>query len=303
MDALTAILSRNLPTPVQEIFEPPFRQANIQLFLKRDDLIHPEVSGNKWRKIKYNLPEAVQRGQKTILTFGGAFSNHIAATAAACQLAGLQSIGIIRGEELSKSANPTLLRATEQNMLLKFISRESYRKRNDKEFQESLHKEFGDFYLIPEGGANSLGRKGCEEIMDEVREHFDIICVACGTGTTARGIISALKPNQKVIVFSALKNNAHSEREFCPSGSDTSAGAFQYISDFHFGGFAKHTPELLQFIKHFRAKHSVELDFIYTAKMLFGIYALIQKGFFRRGTKILAIHTGGIQGNQSLQNI
>jgi len=295
-------LSQNLPTPIHQIQELQFEDKGVQLFLKRDDLIHPEISGNKWRKLKYNLIAAQQQQHDTILTFGGAYSNHIAATAAACRLVGMKSIGIIRGEELSKKENRTLRKAADDGMRLKFISRENYRRKTEAAFLETLGKQFQKFFLIPEGGSNELGIKGCAEIMNEVQEQFDFICVACGTGTTMAGILSATHHKQNVIGFPAFKSGEDLEKvlQQLLNTDNNTADSCELMSDYHFGGYARHTPELLQFIRSFKAKHQIELDFIYTGKMLFGVYDLIQKDFFPSGSKILAIHTGGLQGNQSI---
>ena len=305
MREILNIFNQHLPTPIHQIHETLFEEKEVQLFLKRDDLIHPEVSGNKWRKLKYNLQEAQRKNLDTILTFGGAYSNHIAATAAACKMAGMKSIGIIRGEELNEQDNPTLRKAIEDGMLLHFISREEYRRKNESVFIEKLHQRFGDFYLIPEGGANEFGMKGCMEIMQEVQEHFDIVCIACGTGTTLAGIVASLQPNQKALGFPALKGGDFLEKEIFnlmkQSGNSTSQ-SFQLISKYHFGGYARHTPELLQFIRDFKTSQGIELDFIYTGKMLFCIYEMIKNDFFPRGANILSVHTGGLQGNNSVKS-
>ncbi len=289
-----------LPTPIHQIHETLFEEKGVQLFLKRDDLIHLEVSGNKWRKLKYNLQEAQRKNLDTILTFGGAYSNHIAATATACRLAGMKSIGIIRGEELNEKDNPTLRKAVQDGMRLHFISREEYRRKNESMFIEKLHQRFGDFYLIPEGGANEFGMKGCMEIMQEVQEHFDIVCIACGTGTTLAGIVASLLPHQNALGFPALKGGEFLEKEILnllkKIGYSTSQ-SFQLIAQYHFGGYARHTPELLQFIRDFKTSQGIELDFIYTGKMVLGIYEMIKNDYFAQGTKILVVHTGGVQGN------
>lgn len=303
MPDIHALLSKSLPTPVHPIREQLFHAAGVQLFLKRDDLIHPEIAGNKWRKLKYHLLEAQRMHLNTVLTFGGAYSNHIAATAAACRIAGMKSIGIIRGEELSPAANPTLRMAAANGMRLEFISREKYRNKEDAEFIKTFHHEYGDFFLIPEGGAGNLGMKGCAEILDEVPEQYDFICVACGTGTTLAGILLACKPGQKVLGFPALQNQAFSDkavRDFLNTTMIAFPDSCKLVNEYHFGGYAQHTPELIQFIREFKLKHHIELDFIYTGKMLFGIYDMLKKGCFAQGAKILAIHTGGVQGNKGI---
>lgn len=302
MQDIQTLLNRSLPTPVEQIYAPLLAERGIQLFIKRDDLIHPEVSGNKWRKLKYNLAEAQRLHLDTILTFGGAWSNHIAATAAACRLAGMKSIGIIRGEELDEEDNPTLRKAKENGMCLEFVSRENYRRKNETDFMWSLQQRFGEFYSVPEGGANAHGVKGCAEILNEVKEHYDVICAPCGTGATIAGMLSVLKPNQMLLGFPALKNAAFLENEIhrLAGGKKELMNNCRIMPGYHFGGYARHTPELLRFTKDFAEHHRLELDFVYTGKMLFGIFDLIRKDFFRQGTKVLAIHTGGLQGNTGI---
>lgn len=303
MQNFYAALEKNLPTPVQQIDEPEFAEQGVQLFLKRDDVIHPEISGNKWRKLKYNLLEAQRQGCDTVVTFGGAYSNHIAATAAACRLAGIKSVGIIRGEELNVSGNATLKKAAGDGMLLKFISRDDYRRKEAEDFLTELQLQYDKCFMIPEGGANAYGLQGCAEILKEVKEPFDVVCVACGTGTTMAGILTTASHNHQVIGFSALKGGAflaEEARALLRKANKQAVAPCRVITDYHFGGYARHTAELIQFIYDFKTKYNIELDFAYTGKMLFGIYDLIQKGFFHSGTKILAIHTGGTQGNSSI---
>jgi len=300
MPDITELFERNLPTRVQQIIEPQFEERGILLFLKRDDLIHPEVSGNKWRKLKYNLLAAQRHKFGTILTFGGAYSNHIAATAAACRIAGIKSIGIIRGEELSERDNPTLRKAAQDGMHLEFISRQNYRRKAEPDFLETLQQKFGGCWIVPEGGSNQYGIKGCLEIMDELEDQFDFICIACGTGTTMAGIISS-KPGQQVIGFTVFKNGIFMEEELSKllSVNKLTLGNYQLMTAYHFGGYARYAPELVQFMNDFESQYGIALDFIYTGKMMFGIYDLIRKEFFPPGSKILAIHTGGLQGNTS----
>ena len=178
-------------SPVQEVNDPILKDSGVRLLIKRDDLIHEQISGNKWRKLKYNISEAVQQNHHTILTFGGAYSNHISATAFACKKVGLESIGIIRGED--DSTNPTLNFARENGMQLEFVSREDYRRKNEDDFLDELEQRFGRFFLVPEGGANGLGVRGCAEILSEVEEQFDIVCCSAGTGTTLAGLAITLK--------------------------------------------------------------------------------------------------------------
>jgi 1-aminocyclopropane-1-carboxylate deaminase len=266
----------------------------IQLYIKREDKIHPFISGNKYRKLKYNIIEAQNQKHNTLLTFGGAYSNHIAAVASAGKEFGFKTIGVIRGEELANkiSENPTLSFAQECGMQFKFISRESYRDKTSIAFMSSLKNEFGGFYLIPEGGTNELAVKGCEDILTDKDETFDIICCAVGTGGTISGLINASKPHQKILGFPALKGD-FLQKEI---GKFTAKSNWELITDYHFGGYAKINSELVEFINRFKQEYKIQLDPIYTAKMMFGIFDLIDKGFFKKGTKILAIHTGGLQG-------
>lgn len=266
----------------------------VDLYIKREDTIHPHISGNKYRKLKYNLVEAKEQGHDTLLTFGGAFSNHIAATACAGHEAGLKTIGVIRGEELTERwhENPTLKLASEHGMLFHFVSRSEYRERGNLEFHDQLKASFGNFYLLPEGGTNDLAIKGCMEILNEADARFDFICSCVGTGGTISGLINSVKAHQTVLGFPALKGDFLREDilKFAQNKN------WDLISDYHFGGYAKVNANLVDFINTFKKKTDIPLDPIYTGKMLFGIFDLIKKDFFKPGTQILAIHTGGLQG-------
>lgn len=266
----------------------------ISLTVKREDQLHPEISGNKYRKLKYNILEAQKQQKKTLLTFGGAYSNHIAATAAAGKEYGFKTIGIIRGDELTNkvSENPTLTYAQSCGMIFKFISRSDYRKKEEVSFIEALDKEYGDFYLIPEGGTNKLAVKGCEEILTKDDVDFDYICTCVGTGGTIAGIINSAKTRQKVLGFSALKGDFLEEeiRKY------TTLNGWQLITDYHFGGYGKIKPELITFMNEFKEKTGISLDPIYTGKMVFGIIDMIKKNLIDKNSKILVIHTGGLQG-------
>ena len=282
----------------QKITHPLLDEAGIALDIKREDQIHTYVSGNKFRKLKYNLREAQAKGYKTILTFGGAYSNHIAATAAAGKLMGFKTIGVIRGEELANdlprvlSENDTLQFATDHHMQLKFVSREDYREKASTSFLEKLTKEFGSFYIIPEGGTNELAVKGCEEILVSTDDQYDYLCCAVGTGGTIAGIINASSDHQKVIGFPALKGdflNAEINKY-------TSKVNWSLNTEYHFGGYGKINTELIEFMNRFKEEQYITLDPIYTAKMIYGIFDKIQKGDFTKNTRILAVHTGGLQG-------
>lgn len=275
---------------------------NIQIFLKREDLLHPHISGNKFRKLKYNLLEARMLKVNTILTFGGAFSNHILATAAAAKENDFKAIGVIRGEELVNQykENPTLVLAEQFGMKFYFVDRETFRLKNDNDFIAELKNEFGDFYLVPEGGTNDLAIKGCEEILTNDDSDFDYICCAVGTGGTISGLINSSNiEKHKIIGFSALKGDFLNDdiRKFAKQDN------WKLITDYHFGGYGKVKPELITFLNEFYAQTRIPLDPIYTGKMMFGIVDLIEKGFFPDNAKILAIHTGGLQGIRGINKI
>ena len=278
----------------QEIKSTLLTKKGIQLFIKREDVIHPYISGNKYRKLKYNLIEAESKGFKTLLSFGGAFSNHIAAVAAAGKVYGFNTIGVIRGEELETQINnnDTLRYANSCGMQLKFISRSSYRLKHTDEFKKALIREFDNFYMIPEGGTNSLAVKGCEEILTPSDKDFDVVCSSVGTGGTLSGLINCSKLGQQVLGFQALKGDFLQDdiRKFVKNDH------WKLIDDYHFGGYAKVNTELINFINDFKDKNDVPLDPVYTGKMIFGIIDLVKKGYFKEGTRILAIHTGGLQG-------
>ncbi len=275
-------------TPIQEIKSSLLEKAGVNVFVKREDLNHPFVSGNKWWKLKRNLEQAKEEGVSTLLTFGGAYSNHIYATAAAAQELGFKCIGIIRGEEIT-ALSKTLQFATEQGMQLHFISREAYRQKAQDEFVARLKDQFGDFYLIPEGGTNSLAVQGVEEFAQQLNKEMDADFV------------------WRVIGFSSLKGDFLSEEvrrlldEEIEGEEVSKLERYQksnwHIEDgYHFGGYAKHTPELLMFIKNFEKEFSIPVEHVYTGKLFFGLFDLIQRGHFPKGSKIMALHTGGLQG-------
>jgi 1-aminocyclopropane-1-carboxylate deaminase len=280
---------------------PLFAEKQVTLAIKREDLLHPFISGNKFRKLKYNLLAANKMGYHTILTFGGAYSNHIAATAYAAKEKGINSIGIIRGEELRESwhHNTTLLKAHEDGMIFKFVSRGDYRKKEESEFLADLKNEFGDFYLVPEGGTNELAIKGCEEILVSGDQQFDYICTSVGTGGTVAGLINSSFPHQTVLGFSSLKGEFLKE----DIKKITNNNRWELISDYHFGGYAKISQELIHFINDFKEQTNISLDPIYTGKMLFGLFDRVLRNTFAKETKILAIHTGGLQGIAGMNSV
>ena len=290
--------------PLQRINDPEIADFAVDLYVLRTDLNHPHISGNKLYKLKYNLEEAALQQKETILTFGGAYSNHIAATAAAGRENGFKTIGIIRGERMPE-LNPTLRFAEEQGMQLHFVSRETYRKKNDPDFFEHLpfsnstNPELNNSFIIPEGGANKAGIKGCSGITRSIPIPFDYVCCPCGTGTTLTGIILSLQEHQQALGFQVLKgeNYIRSEVESWLREFSSDQQNWSVSEEYYFGGYAKTTVELMRFKAAFEQQNAIPLDPVYTAKMMYGIYDLIKKGSFKRGQTVVAVHTGGLQGN------
>ena len=269
-------------------------QHAVQLDVLREDLNHPLIQGNKFRKLKYNLVEAQKLNLDTLLTFGGAYSNHIHATAAAAKAFGFKSIGVIRGEELAnKELNPSLKDAQAMGMELKFISRSEYRDVTQNQNYHHLQERFPKTYILPEGGSNELAVKGCEEILDDRTSIYDFICVPMGTAGTISGIIRSAEPHQKILGFPALKG-----ADFLKASieSYTNHTHYEIINAYHFGGYAKFTDVLIKFVNNFSAETKIPLEPIYTGKMFYGILDLIENDYFPENSKILAIHTGGLQG-------
>jgi 1-aminocyclopropane-1-carboxylate deaminase/D-cysteine desulfhydrase-like pyridoxal-dependent ACC family enzyme len=283
-------------TPLIELKSPFLEERRIRFLVKREDLNHPYVSGNKWWKLKYNLAEARQQEKEKIITFGGAFSNHIRATAAAASAMGLRSIGIIRGEE-ALPLNDNLAFAKAKGMELNFISRTDYRRKAEVEFLEDLERVHPDCYIIPEGGTNNPAVKGCIELGDLMSTiDFDFMVVPVGTGGTLAGLALGL-PDRKLIGISVLKDGHflnESVRELCASFQPQSLDNWQILMGYHFGGYAKKTDDLIAFIRSFTQEYSIPLEPVYSGKMMFAIFDLIRKGFFPEGSTVLSIHTGGI---------
>ena len=283
----------------QNVVTDSIERAGIILHMKREDELHPYISGNKYRKLKYNLIEAKAAGANTLLSFGGAFSNHISALAYAGKKYGFQTIGVIRGEELGADLemtlknNTTLQQAFENGMRFKFISRANYRYKQTDDFIAALRQEFGNFYLVPEGGTNDLAIKGCEEILTEMDQDYDFICVAAGTGGTISGLINSAFDRQKILGFPSLKGVFLEDEieKLSPAKKN-----WELIHDYHFGGYAKINENLISFINDFYQQTTIPLDPVYTGKMMFGIADMIKNKYFNRNCKILAIHTGGLQG-------
>jgi 1-aminocyclopropane-1-carboxylate deaminase/D-cysteine desulfhydrase-like pyridoxal-dependent ACC family enzyme len=277
--------------PLTEVSHPLLKAHTVRLFVKRDDLIHPYISGNKWRKLKYNISEMQRLKKGVMLTFGGAYSNHILAVAAAGNKLGFKTIGMIRGEE-PKDKNPVLLKAEKLGMQLHYVSREEYRKKETKEFMDKLQNIFGDFYLVPEGGANEWGVKGCEEIVREIKTDYSYICCSSGTGATVAGIALSLPADKKAIGFCVHRGG----EAIAENIKAWTGGKDNYIlnNHYHFRGFAKSTPELTRFLHDFSIETNIPVEPVYTGKMFFGIFDLVSNNFFKPSTAIVAIHTGGI---------
>ena len=292
----------NENTPLEKVNDPLLKERKISLFIKREDLNHPLMSGNKWHKMKYNLQEAIKQGKNTLLTFGGAYSNHIYATAAVGKIFNLNTIGIIRGEE-HLPLNPTLSFAKDNGMKLYYLDRTSYREKNSPEIINQLRKKFGDFYLLPEGGTNEFAVKGCGEIISKINIDFNFVCCPCGTGGTLAGLISGLQGHNFALGFAVLKGASFLKRDvssLLKISGNSSLINWDINLDYHFGGYAKFNSALMDFISRFTLLTKIPIEPIYTGKMLFGIYDLISKDYFNEGSRIVALHTGGLQGLRGL---
>jgi 1-aminocyclopropane-1-carboxylate deaminase len=291
------MIELDIHSPVEEIRNPLFTKRGIQVFVKRDDMIHPFISGNKWRKLKYLLRDAEKLNQDHLVTFGGAYSNHLLATACAGAKFGFQTTAFVRGEEVK---NETLTLCRLFGMSLKFIDRESYR--HKKELFDQYFQDNANAYFIDEGGAGALAVKGCAELIHELPEEYDHVFCAAGTGTTASGIIKGI--SERAIptithVIPVLKGAEFLRTEIELNSGDNS---FEFHSGYHFGGYAKTNDELLSFIKDFCSSYGILIEPVYTGKMFFSLFDLITKDYFTPGSKILAIHTGGLSGIYGMIN-
>ena len=287
-----------IPSPLESINYPLFTEKQINVYVKRDDLIHAEISGNKWRKLKYNLIAAKAQNKNTILTFGGAYSNHISATGATGKKNGFKTIGVIRGEE-TLPLNPTLLQAEKDGMRFLYVSRTDYRKKNTTEFINKLKEKLGDFYIIPEGGGNKLGVKGCNDIVNEIDIDFNYILTDCGTGATLAGICEVLEVNQKAIGIPVLKGGEFINDEvklWLGDAYTRVENQYSLETGYHFGGYAKYKPELIEFMRGFYTQTNIKTDPIYTGKLFYALVDLAKKDYFKRGSTIVVVHTGGLQG-------
>lgn len=283
---------------LQEINYPNWLDRDLEVSVLREDLVHPYISGNKWRKLKYNIIDFYNSGKKTLLTFGGAFSNHLVATAAFSYENKINAIGIVRGENAD---NDYLNFVRKNGMKLHFISRKDYRNKNTKEFITNIQKELleknlinehNDVFILPEGGSNASAVKGAGEIMDEIPDNCNYIACACGTGATITGISKKLLPHQKAIGISVLKANGYFEKEIARLGGDLKNIILN--SDYHFGGYAKKNKLLLDFCDDFILKTNIPIEPVYTGKLFFAMDDLIKNNYFKKGDKVTLIHTGGV---------
>ena len=284
--------------PVIQPLNPEWYGAAVQqVDMLRLDAIHPHISGNKWYKLKYNIAYAKENGCTSLLTFGGGYSNHLAATAAAAKAFGIKAIGVIRG--VYDKTTPTLDFCKENGMHLHFIPREEYAHKNDPAWLQSFAGQFGMPYIIPEGGANEQGRKGAEGIAGYIPEAYTHICVSMGTGTTLAGICNGLENIQQTVYgYAPMKGGKYLADEL--AGVINAANRWTIFDEWHFGGFGKHNADLVAFMNSFFEKNNIPLDIVYTGKMMYGVQQQIQAGFFPPEAKILCIHTGGLQGNASV---
>ncbi|MEU6811248.1 pyridoxal-phosphate dependent enzyme [Streptomyces sp. NPDC046831] len=289
-----ADLAPRLPSPLQEVADDRFTGRGLRLLLKRDDLIHPELIGNKWRKLAPNLRAAAGR---PIVTFGGAYSNHLRATAAAGRLLGLPTVGVVRGQELAyRPLNPSLARCVADGMRLHFVDRATYRRKAEPETLAAVLRAAGagDAHVVPEGGSNSLAVRGCRELGRELRGRTDVAAVACGTGGTLAGLAAGLAPGQRALGIPVLKGGflgagvqALQEEAF-----GARRGSWSLDDRFHFGGYARTGPELGAFAEDFTGRHGVPVERLYVAKLLYALVRLAEEGAFPRGTTITAVVTG-----------
>lgn len=278
---------------IEGIFSDLLKEKGVELDIQREDKIHPFISGNKWRKLKYTLQKFNPSIHKQIITFGGAFSNHLSATAFACKQKNIKLICVIRNP-YTEEKNPTI-RFLEKNLAkIEFISREEYKKIRTNGLPTFLEEKYPNSFIIPEGGSGEDGIKGCEEITDIWEKKYDVVACSIGTGTTFSGIMNQNKKT-KGLGFVMLKDKNYLDKEIANYIKDKNC-AYLLNRDFNFGGFGKVNDELIEFINWFYNSFKIPLDPIYTAKLFYGIFNLIKNDYFKPGTKIIAIHTGGLQG-------
>ena len=285
-----------LPSPIHVLESPLLKNKRVQVFVKRDDLIHPHISGNKWRKLSLNIEAMRFEKKKGILSFGGAFSNHLYALAAAGNLFKFETIGLVRGEEVENSC---LSFCRSNGMQLHFLDRVTYRQKEEPEFLQTLSEKYSDYFIVPEGGANSNGIEGAKEIVTEIntyKQTFDYFFLAAGTGTTAAGICFAFNSEFQIGIIPVLKGDWMQAHIESLATADYDQTKVHYFNNFHFGGYAKYQKELIDFINTFKEEYHIPLDPIYTGKLFYGVFKLIKEDFFKPGEKIILLHSGGLQG-------
>ena len=282
---------------MQRLHSSLLTSRGVTLYVKREDLIHPIIGGNKWRKLKWNISSILADRNKPVLSFGGAFSNHIYALAGAGVLFDVKTIGIIRGEE-GKQLNPTLGYAKSVGMHLHYVCRKDYRDKTSLAFLEMLRNRFGDFHLIPEGGSNSLALPGCADVITELDTQlqgaYDYVCLPCGTAGTLAGLISS-NTKKKFLAIAVLKGAGFLHKNVDQLLGVRRGSNWEINLDYHFNGYAKRPTELMQFITTFQQAYNIPLEPVYSGKMFYGLFDLIAKKYFPQGTIIVALHTGGLQ--------
>ena len=277
----------------QQIFSDLYLNNEIEVFVKRLDLIDPLISGNKLFKLKYNVDRALLEKKNMLITFGGAFSNHILATAAYAKKKNIDCLAIVRGEEYSE-LNPLLALAKEYGMNFCFVSRKEYAKRNDNNYISELIRKYKKAFIVPEGGNNKLGVLGAEEILETQDMSFDYIICPIGTGATLSGIVNSSNRSQKVIGINCINDTKDINKNI---SQKTNKNNWEIINEFNFGGFAKFDNLLTEYLKKFKLNYKITLDLNYTTKMFFGFEKLVERRYFHRKSKVLLIHTGGTYGN------
>jgi 1-aminocyclopropane-1-carboxylate deaminase len=291
---MTSLPQQQAATPVEQLDSSLFLNADVEVWVKRDDLVHPEVSGNKWRKLKYNI--AALPPNAHVLTFGGAYSNHVRAVAAAGKYFGFKTSGIIRGE-LVEPLNPVLAYATAHGMNLLSVTREDYRNRHDAAWLEAKRESTGASHVWPEGGSNTLAIKGCKEILAEVDQHFDVVCVPVGTGGSLAGLIASGRQDTSVLGVSVLKGGeflVDDVRRLIAEAGEMELSRWRIELDYHFGGYAKSTAELRDWVSDFSMRSNIPLEPVYSGKLFYAVYDMIAKQKFVVGSRVLLIHTGGV---------
>ncbi|NOQ16618.1 MAG: pyridoxal-phosphate dependent enzyme [Methyloprofundus sp.] len=296
---LLAIEQQLTPSILVQIKEPFIQEQGIELWLKRDDLLHPIISGNKWRKLKYILEHALSLNTHTIISMGGAYSNHLHALAYVGKALHISTKAKIRGEQPAV-LNPSLQDMVNWGMQLDFVSRTDYRELRNYQLHDALPELQAGEYWLPEGGAMPLALRGVAELVSEFDLDYDVVCVPCGTATTLAGIISVLPADKRALGFAALKGAdfLYDDVQQILKNTPCHNNDWSIQLDYHFGGFAKVKPDLHIFMQKIEQTHGIKLEPVYTGKMLYGLYDLIRKGHFKAGQRIIAVHTGGLQGNR-----